>query len=316
MPGVKFTELAGIAGYINAEPFKLADYVGKKVILVDFIDYTCINCQRTFPYLNDWYAKYKDQGLEVVAIHTPEFSFEKEKSNVEKGAQQFGLKFPIVLDNDYATWNAYHNQYWPHKYLIDIHGNVVYDHIGEGSYDETEQKIVQALNQRKMFLNESGVVTAGKTAPAPMIQTRSPETYFGAFRNENFGNGRPYTLGEAAFTLPATLETNAYYLGGTWKLEKEYAENQSADSRVSFVFNAAHMYIVAQTVDGSMISAKILIDGKQISADQSGADVKDGVLKIDASRLYNLYSSSSAESHRIDIIFSKPHVRIFTFTFG
>ncbi len=153
-----YVEIANPAGFINSPngggaAFKLADLIGKKVILVDFIDYSCINCERTFPYLKDWYSKYKDQGLEVVAIHTPEFSFEKDITNVTAAAKQFELQFPIVLDNDYSTWNAYGNQYWPHKYLIDIHGRVIYDHIGEGGYDETEAEIVQALNQRAQYLN-------------------------------------------------------------------------------------------------------------------------------------------------------------------
>ncbi len=316
IPGVPYTEFTGIAGYINTDPIRLADVVGKKVILVDFIDYTCINCQRTFPYLNDWYTKYKDQGLEIVAIHTPEFSFEKDKQNVEKGIAQFGLKFPIVLDNDYMTWNAYRNQYWPHKYLIDIHGKVVYDHIGEGGYDETERHIVELLNERKQVLNESGSVRGGVTAPAPVIQARSPETYFGATRNDNFANGRTHTIGAGTFKVPTLLEPNYFYLGGDWKIDREYAEADSEDAQISFVFNAAKMYIVAQAPEGSSVTAKVLIDGKPISMTQSGADVSNGTLLIDSSRLYQVYQNTTAGQHRIDIIFSKPGAHVFTFTFG
>ncbi|MEN9524084.1 MAG: hypothetical protein RL536_153 [Candidatus Parcubacteria bacterium] len=321
IPRNPYTEIVNIAGYINSNPFKLADLVGKKVILIDFIDYTCINCQRTFPYLNDWYSKYKDQGFEIVAIHTPEFSFEKDIENVRNGINKFGLKFPIVLDNDYSTWNAYRNQYWPHKYLIDIHGNVVYDHIGEGAYEETEQKIVDELNVRKMFLNEEGVVDMGGSTVKPLaIQTQSSETYFGAFRNQNFGNGQAFTTGEGNFTIPNNLQSNAYYLGGDWKIDKEYAENQSAMAKLSYIFTASNMYVVAQTSSdlpaSSIVEAEVLIDGKRISAEQSGTDVVGGTLKIKDSRLYHLFKSNSAEKHRIDIIFSKPKVRVFTFTFG
>lgn len=316
LPGVRYTEFVGIAGYINTDPVKLADVVGKKVILVDFIDYTCINCQRTFPYMNDWYARYKDQGLEIIAIHTPEFSFEKDKSNVEKGARQFGLKFPIVLDNDYATWNAYRNQYWPHKYLIDIHGNVVYDHAGEGAYAETERTIVGLLNERKMFLNEPGVVMPGTTAPAPVIQARSPETYFGAARNDAFGNGRSRSVGQDTFILPNILQPNYFYLEGSWKVESEYAENITSAAQLSFVFNAANMYIVARSADGTAAPARVLIDGKPISASMSGSDVSDGMLQLGASRLYHLFKSATAGQHRIDIIFTKPGAQVFTFTFG
>ena len=124
-----YVEIVDPAGFVNSAPFKLADFIGKKVILIDFIDYSCINCERTFPYLENWWNKYGNQGLEVVAIHTPEFAFEKDIANVTVAAKQFGLTFPIVLDNKYGTWNAYRNEYWPHKYLIDIHGNVVYDKV-------------------------------------------------------------------------------------------------------------------------------------------------------------------------------------------
>ena len=313
----KYIELAKPAGFVNSAPFKLADLVGKKVILVDFIDYSCINCERTFPYMNDWYSKYKDQGLEIVAFHTPEFSFEKDVKNVTAAAKMFKLMFPIVLDNDYATWNAYQNEYWPHKYLINIHGQVVYDHIGEGAYDETESEIVHLLNERKQFLGESGVVNvAGTPMPDYTIQTQSPETYFGAMRNESFGNGTPYLTGTGSYTIPANLSPNTFYLGGKWDIQREYAETAEAGAQVSYLFKANKVYIVAATADGSPADATIQIDGKPIPAGVSGADVKDGTLTIDMSRLYGLFAQPTPEPHRIDIIFKKVGARIFTFTFG
>ena len=314
----KFIEIVKPAGFVNSQPFKLADIVGKKVILIDFVDYSCINCERTFPYLNDWYSKYKDQGLEIVAIHTPEFAFEQDIANVTKAAQQFGLKFPIVLDNSYATWNAYGNEYWPHKYLIDIHGNVVYDHIGEGAYDETEAEIVKLLNDRKQFLGEPGVVTEGSsTMPADsIIQAESPETYFGYMRNTGFGNGTPNETYADTFTVPDQLTPNMFYLGGKWSIQQQYAESQSAGAQISYTFTAAKAYLVAESADGSPISAQVLIDGKPIPANQSGADVKDGALTISGSRLYSLYSTDTAQRHRIDIIFAKPGAHAYTFTFG
>ena len=227
-----YIEIQDPAGFVNSAPFKLADFVGKKVILIDFVDYSCINCERTFPYLNEWWTKYQDQGLEIVAIHTPEFSFEKDINNVQMAAKQFGLQFPIVLDNDYATWNAYQNEYWPHKYLIDIHGNIVYDHIGEGGYDETEAEIVKLLNERKQFLGEPGTVTEGTSTVADQtIMAESPETYFGAERNQTFGNGAPFTAGEATYKLPDSLTPDDFYLGGDWDIESEYAEAEAPSGR-------------------------------------------------------------------------------------
>jgi hypothetical protein len=223
-----------------------------------------------------------------------------------------------VLDNDYATWNAYQNQYWPHKYLIDIHGNVVYDHIGEGGYYETEAEIVKLLNDRKQYLNESGPVTMRTSSvPDEQVLAESPETYFGAMRNEAFGNGRPFTVGESVFAVPASLTPNYFYLGGDWAIDKEYAEAKAASDQISFTFTSTKVYLVAETADGSPVTAQILIDGKPIPATWAGADVSaQGVLKIDQSRLYGLYANPSLQRHRIDIIFSKPGVRAYTFTFG
>ncbi len=314
----RYVEIAKPAGFVNSAPFKLADLVGKKVILIDFIDYSCINCERTFPFLKDWYAKYKDQGLEIVAIHTPEFSFEKDISNVTMAANKFGLTFPIVLDNDYATWNAYRNQYWPHKYLIDIHGDVVYDHIGEGNDAITEQHIVQALNERKQVLGESGAVTVGiSTAPDYTIAAQSPETYFGGMRNELFGNGAPNTGGTSTYDIPAALSPNQFYLGGTWKINWENAETGSGTTQLAYVFTAKDMYFIAETPDGTTQTAQVLLDGKPIPAAFAGEDVTgNGILTIHESRLYHLYHSSDLGRHRIDIIFKTPGIKAYTFTFG
>lgn len=149
-----FVEIVNPSGFVNTndQPFKIADYVGKQVILLNVITYTCINCQRTFPHVNSWYEEYKDDGLVVIGIHTPEFASEKVKSNVETAFAEFGINYPTVLDNDYSTWRALGNRFWPRKYLIDIHGNIVYDHIGEGAYKETEDKIKELLKERKEVL--------------------------------------------------------------------------------------------------------------------------------------------------------------------
>jgi cytochrome c biogenesis protein CcdA/glutathione peroxidase-family protein len=317
--GGKYIEISQPDGYVNSGPIKLADFVGKKVILVDFIDYSCINCERTFPYMADWWKKYKDQGLEIIAFHTPEFAFEKDPKNVAAAAKEFGLEFPIVLDNSYSTWNAYHNEYWPHKYIIDIHGNVVYEHIGEGEYDNTEKEIVKQLNIRKLALNEPGVVTeAANPMPAngPLVQAASPETYFGAYRNEYFGNGTPGETGTAHYDTPVTLAQNKFYLGGSWRIDREYAENTAASSTISYRFVSSKMYIVAETSDGSPIQAQVLIDGVPVTSSLAGADVKNSILTVSASRLYNIYKSDLPAGHRVDLIFKKPGVRLYTFTFG
>lgn len=144
----RYTEFVNPSGFINSEPFTMADYIGKKIILVEFITYSCINCQRTFPFMKQWHETYAKDGLLVVGIHTPEFSYERDRDNVIAAMKKEGITFPIVQDNDYQTWNAYANRFWPHRYIIDYKGNVVFDHIGEGAYTETEE-VIQLLLANK-----------------------------------------------------------------------------------------------------------------------------------------------------------------------
>ena len=150
----KYIEIVNPSGFVNTNnvPFTIGEYVGKKVILLNVMTYSCGNCQATFPYVNTWYDKYEDDGLIVIGLHTPEFTFEKDKKNVEDAMAKFGITYPVVMDNDYATWTAYGNRFWPRKYLIDIYGNIIYDHIGEGAYEETEAEILKALIERKELL--------------------------------------------------------------------------------------------------------------------------------------------------------------------
>ncbi len=285
--------------------------MGKKLVLIDFIDYSCINCERTFPYLEDWWNKYQNQGLEIIAIHTPEFAFEKDINNVTAAAKQFGLTFPIVLDNNYATWNAYQNEYWPHKYLIDANGNIIYDHIGEGGYSDTEAEIVKQLNILHTKLGEPADVTEATSSLSGIVQVNaaSPETYFGAMRNEYFGNGTSGVSGTQTFTAPSAsiqLSPNTFYLGGTWDIEQEYAQNISASSTLSYIFDANKMYMVAASALGTPVNATILIDGQPIPPQWQGSDVQNGILTITGSRLYSLFSSTIMGQHRIDIIFNNP----------
>ena len=320
----KYIEIADPSGFVNTPngaPITIGQFMGKKLVLIDFIDYSCINCERTFPYLEDWWNKYQNQGLEIIAIHTPEFAFEKDINNVTAAAKQFGLTFPIVLDNNYATWNAYQNEYWPHKYLIDANGNIIYDHIGEGGYSDTEAEIVKQLNILHTKLGEPADVTEATSSLSGIVQVNaaSPETYFGAMRNEYFSNGTPGVSGTQTFTAPSAsiqLSPNTFYLGGTWDIEQEYAQNISASSSISYIFDANKMYMVAASALGTPVNATILIDGQPIPPQWQGSDVQNGILTITGSRLYSLFSSTIMGQHRIDIIFNQPGAQAYTFTFG
>ena len=314
--GVPFVEIQNPSGFVNTndQPIKIADYVGKQVILLDIMTYSCINCQRTFPYVNAWYEKYKDDGLIVIGIHTPEFAFEKDKANVEKAFEEFGIKFPVVLDNDYATWNALGNKYWPRKYLIDINGNIVYDHIGEGGYEETEEKIKELLKERAEVLStavELGEDLAASGIIEEKTSARSPETYFGSLRNELLANGTPGQSGVQTFILPSNLKSDQLYLGGSWNITGEYAEAESG-AVLQYRYNAKEVYIVAESESGGTI--EVWQDGNPVEL-PAGADAPAGLAPIKASRLYKLIKNNKSGEHLLELRHS-PGVKIFAFTFG
>lgn len=312
---VPYVEITNPSGFVNTndQPIKIADYIGKQVILLDVMTYSCINCQRTFPYITKWYETYKDEGLMVIGIHTPEFAFEKDKQNVEKAMKEFGITFPVVLDNDYGTWNAFKNHYWPHKYLIDIHGNIVYDHVGEGAYEETEAKIQELLQERAEVLGEQVDVNkmVSDTITATDVDANSPETYFGSLRNEYLANGTSGTVGEQSFILPQVQKLNSLYLGGVWNLFGEFAAAGS-NASVLYKYNAKEVYIVAEAKDGGTI--EVLQDGTAVT-DAGGADVHEGNVEVRDSRLYKLIKNDLAEEHTLQLNVS-PGVKLFAFTFG
>jgi thiol-disulfide isomerase/thioredoxin len=314
--GTPYVEIQNPAGFVNTndQPIKIADYVGKQVILLDIMTYSCINCQRTFPYVTAWYEKYKDDGLIVIGIHTPEFAFEKDKGNVEKAMKEFGINFPVVLDNDYATWNALGNKYWPRKYLIDINGNIVYDHIGEGAYEETEAKIQELLKERATVLGTADKLGDEFAASGIIEQktvVRSPETYFGSLRNELLANGVGLTSGEQMLVIPKSLKVNALYLGGAWNITDEYAESKES-SVVQYKYNAKEVYLVAESEAGGTI--EVSQDGSPVEV-AAGADAPTGLASVKESRLYKLIKNPEGNEHTLELRVS-PGVKLFAFTFG
>ncbi len=309
-------------GFINTDekPIMVNDLVGKKVILIDFWTYSCINCQRTTPYLNAWYEKYKDKGFVIIGVHTPEFEFEKEYNNVKAAVEKFQIKYPVVLDNDFSTWSAYKNRYWPRKYLIDIDGYIIYDHTGEGGYEETEQKIQEALTERMAVLGEKGVIEASLTKEvAGKRFFGSPETYFGASRNQSFGNGTPGIVGDQTdLKLPPQIDLNTLYLSGDWHIADEFAQNSSSNARIAYKYSAQNVFFVSHADAETVI--EVLRDGKSLGS-EAGADVvktSDGktVVKIKEARLYKIIEGGESETHLLEFIIQKPGLKAFTFTFG
>ena len=311
-------EITDPSGFINTDgqPIKISDYIGKKVILIDFWTYSCINCQRTLPYVKAWYDKYSSQGLEIISIHTPEFAFEKVQANVQKAVDAAGIQYPVVMDNNYGTWNAFGNEYWPHKYLIDIDGFITYDHAGEGDYNVTEAAIQKDLAERATVLGVSSQIPTGTVSPAGAVtvgDVGSPETYFGSNRNEYLANGTQSVAGTQTLTVPDSINLNSLYLGGTWNFDPEYAE-AAANSTIVYKYNAKNVYFVASSATGTKV--QILIDGKP-PAGMAGADVApDGTLTIKDDRLYSIVSGSDYSEHTLTIQTLGGGLDAYTFTFG
>ncbi|HLC75383.1 MAG TPA: thioredoxin family protein [Candidatus Nanoarchaeia archaeon] len=308
-------ELAGIVGYINTDDsFRLKDHIGKEVILIDFWTYTCINCQRTLPYLTAWHEKYADQGLLIVGVHTPEFDFEKKTENVQKAVKQFGIRYPVVQDNDYQTWRAYANNYWPHKYLIDIHGNIVYDHVGEGGYKETEEKIQELLKERMNVLGLRENVAAD-FVPVTSVSSyaQSPETYFGSARNTNLGNGERGVVGVQDFTLPRNGNPNTLYLNGHWDIQPEFARTVDRAASILFYYGAKNVYMVARAEPA--VNIQVLLDGKLVGR-AAGRDLVNGYVTVRDEKLYELISHDEPGAHVLQLVPDRPGLDAFTFTFG
>jgi len=303
--GVPAPELAGIEGYINTDGIKIADLVGKKVILIDIWTYSCINCQRTLPYITMWHEKYKDKGLEIIGVHSPEFDFEKKLENVQRAVDKFGIKYPVVLDNQHATWNAFMNRYWPRKYLIDIDGYIVWDHIGEGGYEEAERKIQELLEERAEKLGmEESIPTGISEVVAPRIEgfVGTPELYLGyAFTRGNFGNseGLPANQ-EVVYTLPASISSNAVYLEGTWFVDKDHVRLVSDTGKVILKYDAKNVNIVAS--GNSEIT--VILDDKII-----------GAQKVEADDLYVLADNEYGK-HTLAFDVKGSGFKLYTFTFG
>ncbi|MDE2001856.1 MAG: thiol-disulfide isomerase, partial [Patescibacteria group bacterium] len=240
--------------------------------------------------------------------------------NVAAAVKKFGIQYPVVLDNDYSTWMAYQNQYWPHEYLIDIDGFIVHDHIGEGDYQNTEKAIQAALEERARVLGlGQSVVDSIANTPltsetAPPV-AGSPETYFGSARNQYLGNGAQGTLGLQTLTLPDSFDLNTLYLSGSWNFQDQYAENTSADAHIVYHYSSQDVYMVAAS--DTTVSMTVLRDGKPVGA-AAGEDVSsNGTVSIHADRLYKLvHDPAGAGEHTLELIIHNPGLQAYTFTFG
>ena len=317
-------DFVGIDKWINSEPLKIEKLRGK-VVLVDFWTYTCINCIRTFPYLKEWDRKYRDKGLVIVGIHTPEFDFEKKYENVLNAVNEYQLKYPVGQDNEYATWSIYQNRYWPHEYLIDIDGYIRHDQIGEGNYDETEKIIQSLLNERMERQNEQSVIGQGISNPKEAVNVDvnnvgTPEIYFGyQFTRGNFGNQEGLKQGQAVnYKLPSSISPNNVYLGGLWKNNADNMELAGDEGKIILIFHSKSINIVAGSENGSQ--AFVFLDHTILNGKNKGLDVNleenKSISNIQDFKLYNLAVADRYGEHVIIIDVAGKGFKIYTFTFG
>lgn len=314
--------LIGATSWINSPPLTAKQLKGK-VVLVDFWDYSCINCLRSLPYINAWAAKYKDSGLVVIGVHTPEFSFEKELPNVQKAVKKYAITYPVALDNNYAIWNAFHNEGWPVHYFIDANGKVRFMRFGEGEYGQSEKWIQQLLKERnEAKVMPSGIVSVhgrGAQAAADVGQIESNETYIGYERAENFASpGGLQQDSENLYALPEHLALNEWGLSGQWIDHDQVAILRSAGGKIAFHFHARDLHLVlGPTADGKPVHFHITIDGKPPGEDH-GVDVDaQGNGVITEHRLYQLVRQNGRVADHLFVIeFQDPGVQAYSFTFG
>ena len=294
------------------KPLTKSDLRGK-VYLVDFWTYTCINCIRTFPYLKAWYEKYENKGFEIVGVHTPEFAFEKSAKNVQGAINQNGLKYPVAQDNDFKTWDAFRNQYWPAHYLIDAKGQIRYIHYGEGDYLETEEAIRSLLREngvRGLGGDTSESVQAEKAASFKI----SPETYLGANRADGFEGVTPSPANTNYGTKPIKLVPSTYRLGGEWKIGPQSATS-GKNAFLDYRTVSQRTFLVLGSAGDKPRKMEVLLDGKPISAADAGDDVKNGVATISNQRLYRLVDTGKVETHTLTLR-PAPGISGYAFTFG
>jgi cytochrome c biogenesis protein CcdA/thiol-disulfide isomerase/thioredoxin len=293
----------------GGRPLSLRELRGQ-VVLVDFWTYTCINCIRTLPYLKAWDERYGKDGLRIVGVHTPEFPFERDAANVADAIDQNGLGYAVAQDNDYATWNAYGNEYWPAKYLIDAEGRVRYTHFGEGEYEETEKAIRELLAEAGHRPGKQKVEVEGEQASA-LVTT--PESYLGAARADRFLNGL-IVPGTHRYRAPKRFAFDSLAYEGTWRIGHDDATSVRR-SRLHLVFGARRVFLVLGSRGGTPRTVRVMLDGKRITARLAGRDVRDGHATVRRQRLYRLVELPRTGRHLLTLDFA-PGVSGYAFTFG
>jgi cytochrome c biogenesis protein CcdA/thiol-disulfide isomerase/thioredoxin len=314
-------DLSGATAWINSAPLTFAALRGK-VVLVDFWTYSCINCLRTLPYVKAWNEKYKDSGLVIIGVHTPEFPFEKDEANVRKAVKDLGVAYPVAMDNDYKIWRSFNNEYWPADYFIDAGGNIRFHHFGEGSYEESEKWIrtlLQEANHAPVPEGPTKIEAQGMEAAPDADDVQSPETYIGYARAENFASPGGFNKDDPQlYKAPGGLKLNQWALDGRWKDEDQVATSLAADAGISFRFHARDLHLVlGPSSDGKAVRFRVTIDGHAPGSDHGVDTNAEGYGTVTGDRLYQLIRQrGNIQDRTFRIEFLTPGVRAYSFTFG
>ncbi|HEY2781706.1 MAG TPA: cytochrome c biogenesis protein DipZ [Steroidobacteraceae bacterium] len=313
---------AGATLWLNSPPLTPEALRGK-VVVVDFWTYSCINCLRALPYVESWYQKYKDHGLVLIGVHAPEFAFEKDPANVRRAVADLKITYPVALDNDYAIWQAFNNQYWPAHYFIDASGRIRAHHFGEGNYDESEQTIRKLLTEAgQSNLPAAGLGAAkavGVQAPPDEAHDQSPETYVGYRRADNFASPGGLIQDQAhAYAAPAALKLNQWALIGSWNVDPEKAVLAAVHGRIEFRFFARDLHLVlGPASDGKPVRFRVMLDGAAPGANHGADTDSSGAGVVDRQRLFQLIrQSGDVGEHVFSIEFLDSGVQAYSFTFG
>ena len=311
---------AGATGWLNSPPLTAAGLRGK-VVVVNFWTYTCINWLRQLPYVRAWAGKYSGHGLVVIGVHTPEFPFEHDLGNVRRAVQDMRVEYPVAIDNDYAVWGAFANHYWPALYFAGADGRIRHHHFGEGEYQQSEMVIQQLLAAAGSDAGHElvSVDAPGAEAPADWAALRTPETYTGYERTENFASpggavpGRPH-----AYQAPAELRLNHWALSGDWTIDEQAATLNKAGGQIAYRFHARDVHLVMGPAGpDAPVRFRVLIDGRPPGA-AHGTDVDDqGHGTVTGQRLHQLIRQPGPITDRtFEIAFLDPGVQAYVFTFG
>ena len=315
--------------WLNSPPLTLRELRGK-VVLIDFWEYTCINCIRTFPYLRRWNQLYGPLGLVVIGVHTPEFDFAKDPKRVADAVKRFKFTFPIAVDSDQRIWDAFENQAWPAKYLIDKDGRIAFTHLGEGDYAEFERHIQQLLkeaNPKLAFASPKFDIPPDTSEMGGVCQPPTPETYLGFRRGDRIANQNGYQpLKEVDYPDPGALRMNEYALIGRWLAAPEYVRHaesakEPGDDYLELKYHAKAVYLVAGSDDGSLKPLYLTQDGNPLPKDSRGVDVKvDSAgrtyIALGAKRMYYVVNNPHFEEHTLRLTAAAPAISLYSFTFG